>query len=227
MKKVIKRFFDITLSILALIVLSPVFAFAAIGIKLSSSGPVFYKANRIGVNGKPFILYKFRSMHIEENAIEKSFIADSSRLFEFGEFLRKSKIDELPQLINIILGQMSIVGPRPAAAANSSELYTGKYKEIQSAKPGLTSFASLFDYKYGELFISDNDKYIAEILPVRLELELYYVQRWNLFIDAYLIIKTVLTIFQVVFGKKEFKYTSLEWEFVKKYAYNGALEVVR
>lgn len=215
MSKYIKRSFDFVLSLTAIIVLSPVFILSTIGIKLSSKGPVFYKAERIGLNGKPFKMYKFRSMHVDTNAVEKSFIADSNRIFALGSFLRKSKIDELPQLINILLGDMSIVGPRPASSANAHDIYTGKYKVIQNVKPGLTSYASLYDYKFGELFICDNSEYINTVLPVKLELELYYVNEWSLISDIKLIYSTVITIIQIVFGKTKFKHNNIELEIIE------------
>ncbi len=218
MNKFLKRLMDVLCSVFALIVLSPVFLISAIIIKLSSKGPVFYKASRVGINGRQFIMYKFRSMHVESNAVEKSFIADANRIFAFGNFIRKSKIDEIPQLINILVGDMSIVGPRPASTANSDELYEGEYAKIQNVKPGLTSYASLFDYKHGELFVSDNDKYIKEILPVRLELELLYVKTWNIFKDWGLIFSTILVIAQIVFGKKKFSYTKVEQSAIDKVA---------
>lgn len=212
----IKRTFDIVMSSIALLILSPIFLLTMIGIKLSSKGGVFYKASRVTINGNTFGMYKFRSMHEAKNAVEKSFIADGNRIFPFGSFLRKSKIDELPQLINILLGHMSIVGPRPASTANVDELYTGKYKDIQKVRPGLTSYASLYDYKHGELFISDNDEYIRKVLPVKMELELYYVHNWNVFVDLKLIFGTVITIIEIVFGKKFFKYTKLEQSAIEK-----------
>lgn len=210
MNRIIKRFLDMFLSALALVILSPVFVLVSIGIKLSSKGPVFYKASRVGINGMTFYMYKFRSMHIDDKAVEKSFIADVDRVFPLGGFLRKSKIDELPQLINIFLGHMSIVGPRPPATSNVNEIYTGEYENILSVKPGLTSYASLFDYKHGELFVTDNDKYISDVLPVKLKLELMYAENNNIFIDAKLIINTIVVIVQIVFGKKEFTYTKEE-----------------
>jgi putative colanic acid biosynthesis UDP-glucose lipid carrier transferase len=227
MNILLKRTMDILCSVLALIVLSPVFLVSAVVIKLSSKGPVFYKANRVGLNGKQFSMYKFRSMHVENNAVEKSFIADADRIFAFGNFIRKSKIDELPQLINILIGDMSVVGPRPASSANVDELYSGKYKKIQTVKPGLTSYASLFDYKHGELFVSDNDVYIKEVLPVKLELELYYTETWNIVRDWDLIIKTVFVIVQILLRKRNFTYTELEQKFIKESVEKGdSVEVI-
>ena len=113
---------------------------------------------------------------------------------------------------------MSFVGPRPASTSNVSELYVGKYKKIQDVRAGLTSYASLYDYKHGELFVSDNEKYINEVLPVKLELELYYIEHWSIATDLKLIIQTAITIVQIVFGKKNFKYTPIEKEYVDKLA---------
>lgn len=212
----IKRVFDIIASALALIILSPLFLFIAIGIKVSSRGSVFYKANRCGMRREQFSMYKFRSMHIVENSVEKSFIADENRIFPFGSFLRKSKLDELPQLINVFFGTMSVVGPRPPSTANVDDLYIKKYSKILDIKPGLTSYASLFDYKHGELFVEDNERYIAEILPVRLDLELFYAETKNIATDFKLILTTIYTIICIILGKKNFKYTKIEKYYIDK-----------
>ena len=116
--KIIKRLFDFICALLALIVLSPIFLLTLIGILLSDWGPIFYKANRIGKGNKPFKMYKFRSMKVlkaPKKGSEVSLRPDVDRIFPFGHFIRKVKIDELPQLINILNGSMSIVGPRPVA----------------------------------------------------------------------------------------------------------------
>lgn len=196
----IKRIFDIILCSFALIVLSPVFLITAIGIKLSSPGTVFYYSDRVGKNGKPFHFYKFRSMHNTDND-KHMCVADAERLFAFGKLIRKTKIDELPQLINVIKGDMSIVGPRPMTGA--SLMYTGEYSEVKSVRPGLTSPASLYDYIVGDTY-TDNDKYKAEVYPVKQKLELYYVRHISLAYDISLVFRTMGLIIAVIFGKKEF-----------------------
>lgn len=200
----VKRFFDILLSTFALIVLSPILLIACIGIYISSPGPVFYKANRIGQNKKPFTMYKFRSMHLNNEKGHMITLRSDSRIFPFGAFLRKSKIDELPQLINILKGDMSIVGWRPEDEENVNAVFCGKYEEILKTKPGLTSPGSLYDYTHGELFESE-EAYTMEFLPVKMVLELYYVQHRSLLYDTQLIIRTIFTIVGIVFGKNNFE----------------------
>ena len=202
-EKCVKRFFDIILCSLALIVLSPVFLIAVIGIKISSPGTVLYYSDRAGQGGKPFHFYKFRSMHPTKQD-KGMFIADSSRVFPFGKVMRRLKIDELPQLINVIKGDMSIVGPRPMTMEGVKTIYAGKYEPVRSAKPGLTSAASLYDYIVGDTY-TDDKEYERVVLPVKKELELLYVRKISFGYDVELVWRTVVAILQVAFGKKEFK----------------------
>ena len=200
-RNVVKRFFDIVLCSFALIILSPLFLFAAIGIKISSPGPVFYRSRRKGKNGKEFDFYKFRSMH-ETDHNKGLCVADPDRLFPFGKLIRRMKIDELPQLLNVIRGDMSIVGPRPMTLA--SQMYEGEYEEVKSIRPGLTSPASLYDYLVGDTY-TDNDLYKKEVYPVKQKLELYYVQHESFGYDVSLIFRTMGLIIAVALGKKNFK----------------------
>lgn len=197
---IIKRFFDILLCSIALIILSPVFLFAAIGIKLSSPGPVFYHSQRCGLKGRVFNFYKFRSMH-ETNNNKHMCVADAERLFPFGKFIRRAKIDELPQLINIIKGDMSIVGPRPMTTA--STMYTGEFECVKKIRPGLTSPASLFDYVVGDTY-TDNTLYKKEVYPVKQKLELYYVKHESFRYDVQLVLRTLGLVISVILGKKDF-----------------------
>ena len=214
----VKRGFDIFNSLLALIVLLPVFLFVSIGIKVSSKGPVFYKSERIGLNGKPFTMYKFRSMHIkEEGAVESKYVVNSSRIFPFGAFIRKSKLDELPQLINVFLSDMSVVGPRPYPQSVVEREYSGENRIVLSVKPGLSCFDSLYDYAHGELFVTDEDKYATEVLPIRTELAKMYVDKKGIRTDAYIILRTILMIFDIVFrAKTEFKFDKAEMEAINR-----------
>ncbi len=197
----VKRFFDIFLCAFALLVLSPFFLIAAIGVKLSSPGPVFYRSDRVGKNGVPFHFYKFRSMH-ETNNNKHMCVADAERLFPFGKFIRKTKIDELPQLLNVIKGDMSIVGPRPMTMA--SQMYTGEYERVRTVRPGLTSAASLYDYVVGDTY-TDNDAYKREVYPVKQQLELYYVDHISFGYDVSLVFRTIYLIIAVALGKKNFR----------------------
>ncbi len=202
-EKVVKRFFDIVLCSFALIVLSPIFLIAAIGIKLSSPGPVFYFSERAGKDKKPFHFYKFRSMHVT-NSDKHMFVADADRLFAFGKLIRRLKIDELPQLINVIRGDMSIVGPRPMTVHAVEYHYSGRFEPVAKVRPGLTSAASLYDYVVGDTY-TDNQKYQQEVVPIKHEMELYYVQHQSFAYDVELILRTMGTIIGVALGKKDFK----------------------
>lgn len=204
MYQFVKRFFDITLCGLAIVVLLPIYLITAIGIKISSPGTILYHSMRAGLNKKPFKFYKFRSMHPPKGKKRDMFLADESRVFPFGRMIRRLKIDELPQLFNVVKGDMSIVGPRPMTVEHVDELYCGIYEKVTTVKPGLTSAASLFDYTVGDTY-QDNEAYKKEVCPIKMELEKMYVERQSFSYDASLIWRTIVTILQVLMGKKEFK----------------------
>lgn len=203
--KYAKRFLDAFLCSFALIVLSPIFLIAALGIKLSSRGPIFYYSERAGKNKKPFRFFKFRSMHVvdEAHAQKDLYTADEDRLFPVGRIIRRLKIDELPQLINVIRGDMSIVGPRPMPVATVDREYSGRYEPVCSVKPGLTSAASLYDYTVGDTYEGDEEGYRQIVLPMKRELELLYVQRQCFTYDAQLVLRTIQTILLVFFHAKK------------------------
>lgn len=200
----IKRLLDIVLCVFALIVLSPVFLIAMIGIMLFDPGPVFFSSTRAGKNKRPFHFYKFRSMRQPHEKDRGLCIADPDRVFPFGKLIRRLKIDELPQLINVVKGDMSIVGPRPMDIHDVNKVYSGKYEQISSITPGLTSAASLFDYTVGDSY-TDDCAYREEVLPVKLELELYYLKHRSLFYDFNLVIRTMWLIILVFLGRKKFQ----------------------
>lgn len=214
----IKRLFDILSSLLALIVSSPLWLVILIGIKISSEGPVFYTTERAGKSKKPFTLYKFRSMHVyhpgeEGKKTEGGFIANANRIFPFGRFLRRSKLDELPQLLNIFAGHMSVVGPRPLSLAGAELHYTGQYECVSDVRPGLACLDSLFDYAHGELFVFSNEEFREKVLPVRNELAKMYVERQSIGLDIHCIFRTLQLMFQIAIQKKkEFPYTKYEAE---------------
>lgn len=198
-----KRIFDIVSSLLAICAFAIPWIVIAVTIKLQSPGPVIYKARRVGKNGKVFTLYKFRSMRVDSGAIHATTLRGDPRIFPFGEFLRKSKLDETPQLFNILKGEMSVIGPRPEDEENSGKFYVGKYREILSVKPGLSSPASLYDYTHGEKYDSEDD-YVKEFLPKKLDLELYYVKNRSFLYDIQIVFNTVVTITQIILGKEDF-----------------------
>lgn len=196
------------LCIIAIMALSPIIILTAVCIKCSSNGPIFYISHRAGKGKKPFRFYKFRSMHMSVSD-KGLFIADQERLFPFGKMIRRMKIDELPQLLNVIKGDMSIVGPRPMPMASVETTYCGKYEIVLTVKPGLTSPASLYDYMIGDTYTDDN-AYRSDILPHKLELELHYIQRQCLKYDAYLVLKTIVAIIAVLCGRKFERQMTLE-----------------
>lgn len=199
-----KRVFDIVSSIIAIFVFLLPWIVISLIIKYQSPGPAIYKARRVGKYGKVFTLYKFRSMRVDSGAVRATTLRGDPRVFPFGEFLRKSKLDETPQLLNILKGEMSVIGPRPEDEVNSDKFYVGKYKEILSVKPGLSSPASLYDYTHGEKY-EDEETYIKEFLPKKLDVELYYVNHRSFIYDLEIVFRTVFTISAIVMGKDDFK----------------------
>jgi lipopolysaccharide/colanic/teichoic acid biosynthesis glycosyltransferase len=200
----IKRCFDFFGAFLSLIFLSPVFLFAIIGILISDWGPVFYKASRFGKGNKPFRMYKFRSMRVlkaPKKGAEASLRPDEDRIFPFGHFIRKAKIDELPQLINILNGTMSIIGPRPVAEDQFDMFRYGKWNEAAKVPVGLSGPAALYDYIYGDQ-ITDEKEYMEKVYPTRRELEYTYVQKAGLWYDFKMIIYTVICICYALVGKE-------------------------
>lgn len=202
--KVLKRTCDVFFSTIAILFFLMPWVFTAIIIKIQSPGPVVYRAKRIGINGKVFTLYKFRTMCVDSGKIHKTTLRSDSRIFPFGHFLRQSKLDETLQLFNILKGDMSIIGPRPEDEENAKKIFIGEYQDILSAKPGLSSPASLYDYTHGEKFDSE-ELYEENFLPTKLKLELYYVNHRGFWYDVKLVVKTVIIIAATVFGKESFK----------------------
>lgn len=211
MYKIIKRLFDIICSGVALILASPIFLVVVIGIKASSPGPLLYISKRVGLNGKLFTMYKFRSMHVKAaGAVENKYLVNNDRIFKFGSFLRKSKLDELPQLLNVFLGDMSFVGPRPYPQSVVDRLYTREAAAVLSVRPGLACLDSLYDYAHGDLFVTDAKEYAEKVLPVRTELAKLYVERKSVALDIHCILRTVQLIFQIAVQKKSFPLTRYE-----------------
>lgn len=200
MYRFLKRTFDIFSSGLALIVLLPVWLVAIIGIEVSDPGPVFYFANRAGKDNNTFKMYKFRSMRVDKNANEKSLRPDQDRIFKFGRFIRATKIDELPQLLNVFLGDMAVIGPRPAAVDQIPITRSGENAIVASIKPGLSSPSALYDYLYGDS-IEDEAEYMDKVAPTRLALDRYYIGKQTVGYDIKIIWYTVVCIFGTIFHK--------------------------
>lgn len=183
-KHFLKRVFDFILALLGIMLSSPIWVITIVGIIINDFGPIFYLSTRIGKNNKEFKMLKFRSMKVIKNDDESSLRPDQDRIFFVGKIIRKLKIDELPQLINILIGNMAIVGPRPVAKHQMDIFRSGKYDETKIVRPGLTGPAALYDYIYGDQFEDkDLDKYKNEVLPTRRELELVYIKKYGFGFD--------------------------------------------
>jgi lipopolysaccharide/colanic/teichoic acid biosynthesis glycosyltransferase len=192
------RFFDILLSILGLIILSPFLLILSIAIVIESKGGVFYKQTRVGKNNKDFKLYKFRSMQSGSDKKGLLTVGDNdSRITKVGKFIRKYKLDEFAQLLNVIKGDMSLVGPRPEVR-KYVDLYNQEQLMVLSVKPGITDYASI-EYKDENEILAKSDNpekaYIEEVMPHKLELNMKFINDKSL----YNYIKIIfLTIFRVI-----------------------------
>lgn len=204
MYEFLKRCFDLLFAVCFLIVFSPVYIISWLIIKIVSPGPAIYKAERVGKGGKLFKCYKFRSMRVDSGKVRLTTLENDDRIFPFGKFIRKAKIDEMPQVVNILKGEMTVVGPRPEDKENADKVYVGEFVHILDVKPGLTSTASLYDYTHGELF-EDVESYEKEFLPKKLKLELYYVNHRSFWYDIQLVLRTAWLIIQKTFGKEDFE----------------------
>ena len=192
-----KRTFDIVVAVAGLVLLSPLLVLVTILIKLDSRGPILFKQERIGREFRPFRIYKFRTMHAGGHTTSALTIGADPRITRIGKYLRANKIDELPQLFNVLKGDMSLVGPRPELP-RYVELFRPDYKKILTVRPGLTDLASL---KYsdeasilGESLNPEKD-YVARLLPDKIRLAKEYIQRSSFLFDAKLIGETILKIF--------------------------------
>lgn len=204
----IKRLMDVVLSGVALVVVSPLLAVAALGIWLSDKGQILYRAQLAGRDGRPFTMYKLRTMRVDHGAFRSVITADRDpRVFRFGGWLRRAKVDELPQLFNILRGEMSIVGPRPEHPRIVDQYYAPEHRRLLQVRPGLTSPGTLYDYAHGEALVGRADPeraYVERLLPLRLALDLVYVDRASLAYDLALIGRTVALIVAVVCGRRRF-----------------------
>ncbi|MBS5938021.1 sugar transferase [Clostridium sp.] len=191
----IKRCFDVIVSLLGIIILSPVFIIVSIAIKLDSKGDVFFLQKRVGRYGKEFNIYKFRTMVTDAEKLGKQItVGKDNRITKVGASLRKFKIDELPQLFNVFKGDMSLVGPRPEVPKYVA-LYNEEQKRVLSVRPGITDIASL-RYKDENDILGEvenpEEYYIKVIMKDKLDLNLEYIEKSNLLFDIYLIIKTIV-----------------------------------
>jgi putative colanic acid biosynthesis UDP-glucose lipid carrier transferase len=185
----LKRTFDIVFSLISLILTLPFYPVIALIIKLSSRGPVFFRQRRTGINGKEFTILKFRSMCINSEADQLQATKNDPRKFVFGNFMRKTNIDELPQFINVIKGDMSVVGPRPHMLKHT-QLYSSlirKYMVRHFVKPGITGWAQVSGFR-GE---TKN----LELMKKRVKYDIWYMEHWSIELDFHIIFRTFKSVF--------------------------------
>lgn len=194
----VKRIFDIVASAVGLVLLLPLLVVAALLVKLTSPGPVFFKQERIGRRFRPFFIYKFRSMVQDAPTLGGPItFGEDPRITWLGRVLRKTKIDELPQLINVLKGDMSFVGPRPEAR-RYVEIFRNDYEEILQLRPGITDLASIkYHDEAAVLGQAENpeEEYVKRVLPEKIKLAKQYVHRSSFWFDFVLILKTILKLF--------------------------------
>jgi lipopolysaccharide/colanic/teichoic acid biosynthesis glycosyltransferase len=189
----IKRAFDFTVALIALVVVSPILLTLAIIIKLTSEGPVFYRGVRIGLHGKPFRIFKFRTMVINAEKLGGSATAeDDPRITPIGKFIRRTKLDEFPQFMNVLVGDMSLVGARPEVK-KYVDMYTQEEKAILEIRPGITDWASIWNSNEAAVLegSTDPEKTYEELIrPTKLALQLFYARNHSLVVDIKILFHT-------------------------------------
>ena len=195
-----KRIFDIVVALLGIVLASPLFIGIALAVKLDSPGPVLYNGVRVGKGGKPFRMHKFRTMVPSADKMGgPSTAGDDQRLTRVGKFLKKFQLDELPQLINVLKGEMSIVGPRPEVPFYVDMMSEQERSVILSVRPGMTDWASLWNFHEGEVLRGSQDPektYQEKIRPEKIRLQMKYVRERNFLVDLKIIGQTIVKIFQ-------------------------------
>jgi len=189
----LKRIFDITLSLFGLIILLPFMLIIAILIKIDSKGPVFFKQIRVTKNGKEFKIFKYRTMRVGSDKYSQITVGKDGRITKIGSFLRKYKLDEIPQLINVLIGDMSLVGPRPEVPKYVA-LYTDEQKEILKVRAGITDYASIEFSDENDLLASEEEPekaYIEKIVPKKIELNKKYLSEVSILTDIKIILLTI------------------------------------
>lgn len=193
--EVLKRIIDCIVSSAFLLALSPIFIGIALAIRLFSPGPIFYCGKRVGLNGRLFRVFKFRSMVIDAEELGGSATPeDDPRLTRVGAWLRRYKVDELPQLVNVLVGDMSLVGPRPEVQ-KYVQLYSREERRILQLRPGITDWASLWNFNEGAVLAGSEDPekaYERVIRPTKLHLQLSYVSNHSLAVDIQILFHTAM-----------------------------------
>jgi len=195
----LKRLFDIVFSLFGLALVSPLFLVIAVLIKLESPGQAFYRGERVAKNGKPFKIFKFRTMvPAAEKLGGPSTAGDDPRLLKIGHFLKKYQLDELPQLINVLKGEMSFVGPRPEVKMYVDMMSSEEKRIILSVPQGMTDLASLVNFHESDVLKGSPDPektYMEKIRPEKIRLQIEYVKNRSFLLDLKIIIKTILKVF--------------------------------
>ena len=189
----LKRIFDIISSLFGLILLSPFMIIIAILIKLDSKGPIFFKQVRVTKNGREFKIFKYRTMKIGSDKYSQITVGKDSRITKVGDFLRKYKLDEIPQLINVLIGDMSLVGPRPEVPRYVA-LYTEEQREILKVRAGITDYASIEFSNENDILANETDPekaYIEKIMPRKIELNKKYLSEISVMTDIKIILLTI------------------------------------
>ena len=189
----LKRIFDIILSLFGLIILLPFMLIIAIFIKLDSKGPVFFKQLRVTKNGREFKIFKYRTMRVGSDKYSQITVGKDERITKIGSFLRKYKLDEIPQLINVLIGDMSLVGPRPEVPKYVA-LYTDEQKEILKVRAGITDYASIEFSNENDLLALEEDPekaYIEKVMPKKIELNKKYLSEISILTDIRIILLTI------------------------------------
>jgi lipopolysaccharide/colanic/teichoic acid biosynthesis glycosyltransferase len=211
----VKRLFDVCCATVALVLTSPVLAIAAIGIKLSDPGPVFYRARRVGYLGREFMMLKLRTMKVAGGSGGSGgsggpaiTALHDDRVSAIGRFLRRTKIDELPQLYNILRGDMAIIGPRPEDPDIVRQHYSSGDLETLGVRPGLASPGSIYQFQSGDTMLTGDDpegRYVDRLLKTKLALDRVYMRRASLRNDLAIIGRTLWTIGAVAAGRRKFR----------------------
>ena len=189
----LKRIFDIISSLFGLILLSPFMIIIAILIKLDSKGPIFFKQVRVTKNGREFKIFKYRTMRVGSDKYSQITVGKDSRVTKVGDFLRKYKLDEIPQLINVLIGDMSLVGPRPEVPKYVA-LYTEEQREILKVRAGITDYASIEFSNENDILANETDPekaYIEKIMPRKIELNKKYLSEISVMTDIKIILLTI------------------------------------
>ena len=189
----LKRIFDIILSLFGLMILFPFMLIIAILIKLDSKGPVFFKQVRVTKNEREFKIFKYRTMRVGSDKYSQITVGKDNRITKVGVFLRKYKLDEIPQLINVLIGDMSLVGPRPEVPKYVT-LYTDEQKEILKVRAGITDYASIEFSDENDLLASEEDPekaYIEKVMPKKIELNKKYITEISILTDIKIILLTI------------------------------------